>query len=43
MAKFAFAVAALIALAGCRQEPRLTGPNDGENATIGAVDNSAQP
>lgn len=43
MAKFAFAVAALIALAGCRQEPRLTAPNDGENATIGAMGNNVQP
>lgn len=43
MARFAIVVAALITLAGCHQEPRISAPNDGENAVIGNVENTTQP
>jgi len=43
MARFAIVFAALITLAGCRQEPRLSAPNDGENALMGNVENTTRP
>jgi predicted small lipoprotein YifL len=43
MTRFAFALAVLITLAGCRQEARLTAPNDGENAMPATVENTSRP
>ncbi|HEX7784333.1 MAG TPA: hypothetical protein VF509_16155 [Sphingobium sp.] len=43
MGRFAIVFAALVALAGCHQQPRLSAPNDGENAVMDHVENTTQP